>query len=293
MTNKLFSHQHWQSADGLTLHFRDYPAIDSPASERPPIICLHGLTRNARDFENLAPHLARQGWRVLVPEMRGRGRSAYAPDPASYAVPTYVADLLGLLTQQGIERFTAIGTSMGGLMIMGLAATSPDRIAGVVLNDIGPVVEPAGLDKIKGYVGQGKSFPTWMHAARALAELHGDTYPGNTLDDWLAMAKRTMILVSNGRIAFDYDMKIADAIMASDEAAVPVDMWPMLRALAGRPTVLVRGERSEILSAQTLNQMAAELPGARTVTVPGTGHAPTLDEPEVRAAIDAMLAEVA
>ena len=293
MTNKLFSHQHWQSADGLTLHFRDYPAIDSPASERPPIICLHGLTRNARDFENLAPHLARQGWRVLVPEMRGRGRSAYAPDPASYAVPTYVADLLGLLTQRGIERFTAIGTSMGGLMIMGLAASSPGRIAGVVLNDIGPVVEPAGLDKIKGYVGQGKSFPTWMHAARALAELHGDTYPGHTLEDWLAMAKRTMILVSNGRIAFDYDMKIAETILANDEAAVPVDMWPMLRALAGRPAVLVRGERSEILSAQTLNQMAAELPGARTVTVPGTGHAPTLDEPEVRAAIDAMLAEVA
>ena len=294
MTDKPFSHHHWQSADGLSLHFRDYAGSEGSGSEeRPPVICLHGLTRNARDFEALAPHIAAQGWRVLVPEMRGRGRSAYAPDPASYAVPTYVADLLALLAQQGIERFVSIGTSMGGLITMGLAAFAPERIAGVVLNDVGPVVEPAGLERIKAYVGQGRSFPTWMHAARALAELHGETHPGYTLEDWLAMAKRTMVLVSNGRIAFDYDMKIAEPIFASDQAAVPPDLWPMLRALAGRPAVLVRGEHSAILSAATLGEMAAALPGARTVTVPATGHAPTLDEPEVRAAIDAMLREVA
>lgn len=287
---KSYEHRNWQSADGLTLHFRDYPGA---ATGRPPVVCLHGLTRNARDFESLAPHLARQGWRVLVPEMRGRGRSAYAPDSASYAVPTYVADLGALLHREGIDRFVSIGTSMGGLMTMALAAMTPERIAGVVLNDVGPVVESAGLDKIKAYVGQGKSFPTWVHAARALAELHGDTYPSYGLEDWLAMAKRTMILVSNGRIAFDYDMRIADPILASEEAAVPIDLWPMLRALAGRPAVLVRGERSTILSAETFAQMADALPGARPVTVKGTGHAPTLDEPEVREAIDAMLAEVA
>lgn len=288
MTDKPFTHKHWQSADGLALHFRDYPG----GSGRPPVVCLHGLTRNARDFEALAPHIAGQGWRVLVPEMRGRGRSAYAPDPASYAVPTYAADLLALLAQERIERFVAIGTSMGGLIAMALAAVSPERFAGIVLNDVGPVVEPAGLERIKAYVGQGRSFPTWIHAARALAELHGETHPGHGLEDWLAMAKRTMTLVSNGRIAFDYDMKIAEPIFASDRAAVPPDLWPMLRALAGRPAVLVRGALSSILSAATLKEMAAALPGARTVTVPATGHAPTLDEPEVRAAIDAMLAEV-
>lgn len=288
MTDKPFSHRYWQSADGLALHFRDYPG----RADRPPVICLHGLTRNARDFEALAPHIAAQGWRVLAPEMRGRGRSAYAPDPASYAVPTYVADLIALLTHEGIDRFVSIGTSMGGLITMGLAAIQPQRIAGVVLNDVGPVVDPGGLEKIKQYVGQGGSFPTWVHAARALAEVHGETYPGYELADWLAMAKRTMTLVSNGRIAFDYDMKIAEPIFASDLAAVPPDLWPMLRALAGRPAVLVRGERSSILSAATLAEMAAALPGVRTVTVPDTGHAPTLDEPEVRAAIDAMLSEL-
>ncbi len=288
MTDKPFSHQHWHSADGLNLHFRDYSSDGGGV----PVICLHGLTRNARDFEGLAPHIAATGHRVLVPEMRGRGRSAYAPDPASYAVPTYISDLLALLQQQDISRFVAIGTSMGGLITMGLAAIEPDRIAGVVLNDVGPVVEPGGLEKIRQYVGQGGSFPTWVHAARALAEVHGETYPGYDLTDWLAMAKRTMVLVSNGRIAFDYDMKIAEPIFADETAAVPVDMWPMLGALAGRPSVLVRGALSGILSAATLARMAEMLPGARTVTVEGVGHAPTLDEPEVRAAIDAMLSEV-
>lgn len=288
MTDKLYSHRYWQSADGLTLHFRDYPGDGGGA----PVVCLHGLTRNARDFETLAPHIAAtSGRRVLVPEMRGRGRSAYAPNPASYAVPTYVGDLLVMLEQERIDRFVPIGTSMGGLIAMGVAAIDPDRIAGVVLNDVGPVVEPEGIERIKSYVGQGGSFPTWMHAARSLAGVHGANYPDYGLDDWLTMAKRTMVLVSNGRIAFDYDMKIAEPILADVSAAVPVDLWPMLRAFAGKPAVLVRGALSNILSAATLAQMAAELPDARTVTVPGIGHAPTLDEPAIRAAIDAMLME--
>lgn len=289
MTDKPYTHGHWPSADGLTLHFRDYAG----RTDRPPVVCLHGLTRNARDFEALAPHIAAQGWRVIVPEMRGRGKSDYASDPASYVLPTYIADLLALLAQEGVDRFVAIGTSMGGLMTMGIAAMTPDRIAGVVLNDVGPVVEREGLERIKTYVGQGRSFPTWVHAARAMAELHGDTYPGFALEEWLTMAKRTMTLVSNGRIAFDYDMKIAEPILADDGAAVPVDLWPMLRALEGKPAVLVRGALSSILSQDTFARMGEALPGSRLVTVAGCGHAPTLDEPDVRAAIDAMLAEVA
>jgi pimeloyl-ACP methyl ester carboxylesterase len=290
VTQKLFTHQHWHSPDGLTLHFRRYEG----RCERSPVICLHGLTRNARDFEQLAPHIASTTGRlVLVPEMRGRGRSAYAADPATYAIPTYVADTLALLEQEQIKRFVAIGTSMGGLIIMAMALLHPDRIAGAVLNDVGPVVEPEGLQAIKQYVGQGGSFPTWVHAARSLAEVHADTYPHYDLADWLAMAKRTMVLVSNGRVAFDYDMRIAEPILAAQGDGDHPDLWPMLKALAGRPTVLVRGERSRILSAATFAQMAQSLPGARTVTVPATGHAPTLDEPEVKAAIDAMLAEAA
>jgi len=291
VTDKPFTHKNWHSADGLTLHFRDYPAVGSERGDRLPVMCLHGLTRNARDFEDLAPHIAAQGRRVIVPEMRGRGRSGYASDPASYAVPIYVQDVLALLEQERVERFVAIGTSMGGLIIMALGAIDPGRIAALVLNDVGPVVEPDGIERIRSYVGQGGSFATWVHAARALADVHGEMFPDYTLEQWLALAKRTMVLVSNGRIAFDYDMKIAEPLLADTSSAVPPDLWPMLDALKGRPAVLVRGEKSAILSSETQRRMAEVLPGASTVVIPGVGHAPSLDEAPARAAIDAMLAE--
>lgn len=279
----------WQSADGLTLHFRDYPG----SADRPPVLCLHGLTRNGRDFEGLAEHIAAQGWRVLVPDMRGRGESEYASDSATYVPPTYVGDLLALLEQEGIDRFVSIGTSMGGLMTMLLAAFQPERIAAVALNDVGPVLEQAGLDNIKDYVGQGRSFPTWMHAARALEETHASSYPAFDTEDWIAMAKRGLTLSSSGRIVFDYDMKIAEPILAADSNAVPPDLWPAFEALDGRPVLLMRGGISQLLSPAVFEEMQRRMPKAQAVTVPDTGHAPTLDEPEARAAIDELLARVA
>lgn len=293
--DKPYSEKSWQSPDGLTLHFRDYHSQVPGTEGRPPVLCLHGLTRNGRDFAHLAGHLSEAGWRVLTPDMRGRGNSDYATDSATYTVPTYVADVLALLEQEGIARFVAIGTSMGGLMTMMLATLAPERIAGVVLNDIGPVIESEGLDKIKTYIGQGRSFSTWMHAARALEEVHGQSHPTFDTEDWLAMAKRGMTLCSNGRIAFDYDMKIADPILdaESDAAAVPPDLWPAYEALAGRPVLLVRGGDSTLFSTDTFAEMKRRIPQATTLVVPDTGHAPTLDEPETRAAIDALLAEIA
>ncbi|MEO1967690.1 MAG: alpha/beta hydrolase [Sphingomonadaceae bacterium] len=289
----IFSDHNWQSADGLTLHFRDYPGDET----RPAVLCLHGLTRNARDFEDLAAHIAEQGWRVIVPDMRGRGESEYASDSASYALPSYVDDLTRLLDQLGVGRVVAIGTSMGGLMIMLLAAQRPELFAAVVLNDVGPVVESEGLERIRTYVGQGRNFPTWVHGARALAELHGEAHPDFGLDDWLTMAKRTLTLCSNGRIAFDYDMKIAEPILAAEdlpdsETSPAPDLWPMIDALKDKPAVLVRGALSNILSAATLERMQHALPRAQAVTIARAGHAPTLDEPEVRAAIDRLLQEV-
>ena len=284
-----FTDRHWQSADGLTLHCREY----GTASDRPPVICLHGLTRNARDFEALAPHIAVQGWRVLVPSMRGRGDSDYAEVSDSYALPTYVADLLALLEQEGITQFVSIGTSMGGLMTMLLAQAQPERIAAAVLNDVGPVLETAGLDTIKTYVGQGRSFPTWMHAARALEEVHGTSFPAFDLHAWIAMAKRTMTLSSSGRIVFNYDMKLAEPILATPEAAAPVDLWPAFHALKGKPLLLLRGELSTLLSARSFADMQKVATGADSAVIPHVGHAPTLDEPEARAAIDALLARVA
>lgn len=277
----------WSSRDGLKLHYRDYPGPDS----RPPVICLHGLTRNARDFGELAQRLSPQ-WRVLCPEMRGRGDSEYARDAASYNPLQYVDDLMALLEQADIDRFVAVGTSLGGLMTMLVALTAPDRIAGAVINDVGPYLEPAGLERIKSYVGQGRSFPTWVHAARGLEEVQGAAHPGADLPFWIAAAKRVMTLASNGRIVFDYDMKIAEPFAQVDPAAAQADMWPAFEALQGRPVLIVRGALSDLLSETTLARMLERLPEAEALTLPGIGHAPTLCEAEAFAAIDRLLARV-
>ncbi len=230
---------------------------------------------------------------MLVPEMRGRGASDYASDSAHYALPQYVADVQALLAQQSIAKYVAIGTSMGGLMTMVQAAHDPSRLAGVVLNDIGPVIEQNGLDAIKNYVGQGRNFPTWIHAARALSETHREAHPDFATQDWLAMAKRNMVLGTNGRISFDYDMKIAEPIMSSDDAAAPPDLWPAFEALQGRPALFLRGELSNLLSQETFAEMQRRLPEAEAVTIARTGHAPTLHERQAIAAIERMLAKVA
>lgn len=281
-----FADRYWSSRDGLKLHYRDYPG----GADRPPLLCIPGLTRNARDFENLARRLAGE-WRVICVELRGRGDSAYAKDSATYNPAQYADDLAMLFAEAGIERFVAIGTSLGGLLTMILAMTGPQRIAAAVINDVGPVIEVAGLERIRGYVGQGRSFPTWMHAARALEETQSATFPDFKIADWLAMAKRVMTFSGNGRIVFDYDMKIAEPFAAAG-AVQAANLWPGLEALRDRPVLFVRGALSDLLSDATLKQMTERLPEAMAVTVPRVGHAPTLDEPEAQAAILQLLASV-
>lgn len=281
-----YADRFWTSRDGLKLHFRDYAG----RSDRPPLMCLHGLTRNARDSEGLAARLAGE-WRVICPEMRGRGDSAYAKDSATYNPVQYVEDLGELFEQEGLERAVFVGTSLGGLMAMITALTAPQRIAAVVLNDVGPEIDPAGLERIRGYVGQGRNFPTWMHAARALEESQKLAFPDYEISDWLAMAKKVMVVGGNGRIHFDYDMKIAEPF-AQPGGEAGVDLWPCCDALKGRPALLLRGELSDVLSEATHKRMAASLPDAEAVVVPRVGHAPTLDEPVAIAAIDRLLARV-
>lgn len=277
---------YWHSRDGLKLHYRDYGG----RADRPPVICLPGLTRNARDFATLAERLSGE-WRVLCPEMRGRGDSAYAKDSATYNPLQYVEDIGELLAQAGIERFVAVGTSLGGLMTMIMAMATPQRLAGAVINDIGPVLEPEGLARIADYVGQGRSFATWMHAARAVEEMQAAAFPDYGVSDWLATAKRLMTVSGNGRIVFDYDMKIAEPFAATNSNA-QFDLWPGVDGLAGKPVLLLRGGLSDLFSAETLAAMAARLPQAEAVTIPRVGHAPTLDEPEAVAAIDRLLARL-
>lgn len=273
----------WVADDGLTLRYREYPG----RTDRPPVICIPGLTRNARDFEGVAQAIAGD-WRVICVDLRGRGESDYAKDSATYTPLQYVADIEALLRQANISRFIAIGTSLGGLVTMLLAAGGAERIAGAAINDIGPVIEARGLARIKDHVGQGRSFPTWMHAARALGEQSAALFPDYRISDWLRMAKRLMAVGGNGRIAFDYDMKIAEPFNLP-AASGEVDLWPAYRALAGGPVLIVRGELSDILSARTLARMTKEIPGSETITVPRAGHAPSLEEPQAREAIARFL----
>ena len=277
----------WTSGDGLTLRYRDHPG----RADRPPVLCIPGLTRNCRDFEPVAEAFAGE-WRIICVDLRGRGQSDYAKDSASYQPLQYAADIVALLDHLNLETVVAIGTSLGGIVTMLLAVTAPGRIAAAVLNDVGPEIEPSGLARIREYVGQGRSFPTWMHAARGLREQAGVAYPEYRIADWLRLAKRLMAVGPGGRIAFDYDMKIAEPFQTA-EGTAPVDMWPAFRALAGRPLLAVRGELSDILSAATLERMTREVPDLDSVTVARTGHAPTLDEPAAREALARLLAKVA
>jgi pimeloyl-ACP methyl ester carboxylesterase len=282
-----WSDGYWETGDGLRLHYRDYAGGDAG---RPPIVCIPGLTRNARDFEGVAERLAGE-WRLICVELRGRGESAYAKDAMSYVPRTYLQDMEALIGNLALERFVLFGTSLGGLITMLLAASGKERIAGALLNDIGPVMETRGLDHIRGYVGRSRDWPTWLHAARFLAEAQGDRYPLWKLDQWLVYAKRLAKLTSGGRIVFDYDMRIAEPFkLPAGEAGF--DLWPAFRALAGIPSLVVHGEISDLLSAETVARMKAEVPSMESVTIPNVGHAPTLDEPEAQVAIDALLKRV-
>ncbi len=276
---------YWYSADGLRLHFRDYPGDQA----RAPILCIPGLTRNARDFEGVAARLAGNR-RVIAVDLRGRGESDYAVDPLSYVPPVYLQDLGALIAEHCVGPVVVFGTSLGGLMAMLLSLTARPTLAGVLLNDVGPVLGADGMARIRSYVGTDPHFESWDEAARAIAGYHADTFPDYGIADWRVWAHR-MCRERDGTIRFDYDMAIAEPFrLPVPEAGF--DLWPAFETLHGLPSALIRGERSDVLEAETAAEMARRLPLMDYVTLPRTGHAPTLEEPDAAAAIDRLLARV-
>lgn len=271
--------------DGLRLHYRDYPGD----AAKPPLLCLPGLTRNARDFAELAERSSPR-FRVIALEFRGRAGSDYDPVPARYNPLTYAADVFQLLDQLAIPQAIFVGTSLGGLVTMTVAALAPQRIAGSILNDVGPELSDAGLDRIKSYVGKGVRFASWDAAAEAIAANQGQAFENYTHADWVKMARRNC-REENGEICFDYDMAIALPFNTTSGQPT-VDMWPFYRALANKPLLVVRGAKSDLLSAEAFERMKAAAPNASFAVVPRVGHAPELNEPEAVAAIDAFLDEL-
>jgi pimeloyl-ACP methyl ester carboxylesterase len=283
------------SADGLRLHVREHPVCEHGGGRAQPrsggtglpVVCLPGLSRTTEDFDALAAALAADPAvprRVLALDYRGRGLSDYDRDPKNYTLPVELADVIAVLDACNAMPAVIVGTSRGGLLAMLLAAVRPDTIAGAVLNDIGPVIEPRGLMRIKDYVGKLPQPASFEEGAEILRGIADGQFPNLTTADWIAAAKRAW-RETDGRLVLTYDTALAHnfATVAVDQP-LPT-MWPQFEALAQKPLMIVRGANSDILSAETVEAMAARAPAMEVLVVPDQGHAPLLAEPEVIARI--------
>lgn len=300
-----FRENTYRSADGLTLYYRDY----NPYANGTAVICLPGLTRNSKDFAALAERLS-PSRRVVCPDFRGRGRSAYDPNPDAYAPMTYAQDVLALIQHIGRPRVLLVGTSLGGIVSMlvathigAMAAASAaasgaaihhakpnpevaaaaaarairERIAGVILNDVGPIVETAAIDRIKSYLGKGGALPSWDQATAALRFILADSYPDLPPEEWRAYAERTFIEKPDGSIVADYDPAIAKKFHEAG-APEPEAMWQLFGSLEPVPTLLVWGMLSDLLVRPTVEEMKRRKSDLEVVEVPNRGHVPLLVE---------------
>jgi pimeloyl-ACP methyl ester carboxylesterase len=279
----LYRERHLTAQDGLRLYYRDY---GDPRSRRLPVLCLTGLTRNSRDFAALAARLAPHR-RVLCPDYRGRGRSDYDPDWRNYDPMTYLNDIGHLLVANDVHRVVVIGSSLGGLLGMGLAVLRPTSVAAIVVNDIGPDIERGGLDRILDYIGKDHPQPDWPSAVTALRQ----SLPRLASKDdgwWERFARATYREGDDGILHYDWDVAIAKPLIRANGRVQ--DLWPPFRGLRDLPTLVVRGGISDVLSEAGLMRMAEAKPDLIHVTVPDVGHVPSLDEPEIQGTLDDFIA---
>ncbi len=281
-----FREHYWQSHDGLRLYSRFYPGPEGAAAT---VLCLHGLTRNSRDFEDLALHL-QQRFRVIVPDLRGRGFSARDPQLKNYQPAVYLKDIVALLATLESPRVAVIGTSLGGMLAMMLGIKHRPNITGIVLNDIGPELDPAGIERIKQYAGRLPAPVDWADAIAQTQAAFGSAWPDLSPERWATLARRGYREDSSGAVLADADPLIGDALRAAP--AAQLDPWPLWRALRGLPVLAIRGALSDLLSADTFDKMRVEYPELVQLSLPNRGHVPLLDEPAALAAIDAFLQRI-
>lgn len=269
----------FQTSDELSLYYED-------AGAGVPVLCLPGLTRNARDFDWVAPHLG--DLRLIRLDARGRGLSDHAPDFASYNVPREAQDVVELLDHLKLEQVVILGTSRGGLIALALAAMQRARLAGVILNDLGPVIEADAIARIMVYVGRAPNATTLAEAARASKAVLGAQFPTLTDETWLQLAA-AQYQEQDGGLALRYDARLRNALLAQAQAGPSPDLWPMFDGLREIPCGLIRGANSDLLSAATATQMCARNRDMIYGEVPDRGHAPLLDEPQSLSVIRQVL----
>ena len=286
-----YSDLSFTSPDGLALYARDYAAPSGQA--RLPVICIHGLTRNCADFDELAPWIVSQGRRVLALDVRGRGRSASDPDPSHYNPMVYAGDVMKLAHDLGIERAVFVGTSMGGIITMTLALRRLKLIAAAVLNDIGPVISEKGLARIAAYAGKGCQLGSWDEAAHYIKNINQPAFPANDMAEWDKWARRAFAENEQGQLVLRYDPNIAVPIQSGKLKPTSwVGRMAFRRLARNRPTLLVRGALSDVVEDEQACYMRRAAPAMQYAVVPGVGHAPMLTEPPARQAIEQFLSQV-
>ena len=265
--------------DGLRLHVRGYSARNATAT---PVVCLPGLSRTTADFDSLAPILAygEPERRVIAIDSRGRGQSQYDPNPQNYNLAVELADVVAVLTALGISRAVFVGSSRGGILTMLLATAQPTAIAGTVLHDIGPVIEPKGLARIKSYVGRMPQPGSFADGAEILRRLFVPHFPKLTAEQWFAAAKRTWKL-ENGALVPTHDVQLSQTLTEFDSEHPLSPLWNEFDALARVPVLVIRGANSDILSVETVNAMRTRHPDLEIIEIADQGHVPILEGNEL------------
>ena len=273
-----------QMDDGINIYYRDY---GDPGTGKTPVICIPGLTRSSLGFDNLASALCADR-RVICPDLRGRGKSDYDPDFQNYKPGQYVKDVVAVLKDAGIDRVVVIGTSLGGIVTMVGAAMFDGLWAGAIINDIGPVIESAGLDRIGSYTGKTRPPEDWDDAVALCKKSSGAAYPDYSDEEWLHFAQCAYATDGDGNPVDNYDPNISKTFSSGGGG----DMWPLYEKLMDIPVTVIWGDISDILSKDIANQMVTRHPNAELIAVHNVGHAPNLDEPESRAGIQRLLEKV-
>lgn len=278
----------YHSSDDLKLYYREYGAGNGGV----PMVCLSGLTRNSADFHNFAMHYC-DHYRIFALDYRGRGKSDYDGDVKNYNPQIYLGDVFNFLTQRNIEKAIFIGTSLGGLLTMGVAGLAKQFIAAVVLNDVGPEINETGSDRIRNYIGKDIRFDSLQNAADYERSVYASAYPDWSESDWHNAVNTTFIYDEDRKnYRLNYDLKIGDALRDQFEHSEAIDLWPFFEQLADIPVLAIRGALSDVLSPEIFDKMAEKIPAMTRITLENRGHVPQLTEPPFLTAMDNFLEQL-